>query len=968
MSISDRITALKTSIKDLGESINDAFTSPRGSATKADNSVKLTGKTMEQVKAEMSANLTPHLSGGDVHGTTIGQVGMYSKDEVDVLTGGAIPQGIVPLSNYGTQDYLPVTVSGSSEGASTTGTHKVSAMCLESDGTLVLLRNGTNGSKAGIYYAYVPEAEVGPLTAPVRTNREYRPSYFPEGVRATHLVHASAEVIIGALETSLDREPQGFFISIINGTMDDSLHTGSIISNLDFIKGPGGTWADGRTTSVIAGDEIYFFTQNISVEPFNIVVRRCSVASALNGTLDLLELVTGITSTCLSGVVQNNHITLANVASSYDPADKPAVLLSGTFTARNMNEGSSHGIVAVTREDGLAVRVSVSGQARFGNTAVESGSNYWTLSTVFYPSSNTAIIDEGINDQAQVVAGEGTTPIAVTGSLFTTAWRNTGYSLNGYATVSNRIVTGNGTIFNCMGARSTDQVVLRRTRLGVFNSKFDALKFTFNEVVSSNVTVRDLPTFPSPLGSSLGGAIYMGDNTILLTAYGPRADGAMHTSMARVVLEGGPEDWTYPSVNRGDALLGYKPTTSRRFLADDGISQVDLVTPLCEVKGGEVSVSGYFFRHISDFPKTRPRYINSDLTTSAEILTVPQSVLVTLADNVALLVSTVTGGGSKARFANLVMPQLTDVPAFSICAIRGDDDGHYVVIAKIDDVIVEGSTVKSVVIGDIINPIRVTTSIHSFPQASLSNMLRGGALCFYDTPNAVLIAGPSGYGRRSQATYAPTSEIRLKWDKVGGKFVYVAFPSGDALPLTDRSFFVHPELGFCRAWGGRSGSVESDGFTKCAVGPGYKTEAEYDAWAVGSRSALRVLCSQDVAEGYSVYFTDETPIFMMGNPYTLAPYTVDLKTIKTDPSNSTFYVYIQLLNNTPQYTISLTELPETFDTMFIGTIVTNMTQIESIAVDKVYRVDNIRISTRPAGSAIPVAVGHPIDEAKLSWT
>src|SRR5699024_1811397 len=98
----------------------------------------------------------------------------------------------------------------------------------------------------------------------------------------------------------------------------------------------------------------------------------------------------------------------------------------------------------------------------------------------------------------------------------------------------------------------------------------------------------------------------------------------------------------------------------------------------------------------------------------------------------------------------------------------------------------------------------------------------------------------------------------------------------------------------------------------------------------------------------------------------LAPVIVNLTVHKTDPSNTTFYVYVTIVNATASYQIRLTRIPETSMFMFVGTIVTGTTKVTSINITKFTKFGGYRVSSSPQGQSIPATTGLPSREVHLS--
>ena len=140
------------------------------------------------------------------------------------------------------------------------------------------------------------------------------------------------------------------------------------------------------------------------------------------------------------------------------------------------------------------------------------------------------------------------------------------------------------------------------------------------------------------------------------------------------------------------------------------------------------------------------------------------------------------------------------------------------------------------------------------------------------------------------------------------------------------------------------------------------TEAQMDALIAGTGTSTPVVVmSQEVPEGFSVYFTQELPVFLGGMYDKLPIQTVDLRTIKADPSNTTFYIYVSMDRSKGEasYVISTALLDETLTRAFIGTIVTIDAGIDRIDAEKVTRFLTYRPSTYKRGSAIPASTGVP---------
>jgi len=140
--------------------------------------------------------------------------------------------------------------------------------------------------------------------------------------------------------------------------------------------------------------------------------------------------------------------------------------------------------------------------------------------------------------------------------------------------------------------------------------------------------------------------------------------------------------------------------------------------------------------------------------------------------------------------------------------------------------------------------------------------------------------------------------------------------------------------------------------------------AGFLAWT--SRAKL-TLIAQQVEQGWLVYFTSPTPIFLAGNEYTLAPGNIDLRDIQANPANTTFYIYVELVNEVAVYRASATALAPTMTLMYIGVVTTNSSQIASIVISKKIRIDTFELSATRIGSGIPITTGVPSLAGSFAW-
>lgn len=109
----------------------------------------------------------------------------------------------------------------------------------------------------------------------------------------------------------------------------------------------------------------------------------------------------------------------------------------------------------------------------------------------------------------------------------------------------------------------------------------------------------------------------------------------------------------------------------------------------------------------------------------------------------------------------------------------------------------------------------------------------------------------------------------------------------------------------------------------------------------GGQQTTFILSSKS-ASGFVLY-SSEIQVLMNGKVGIIPTQTVQLVSVVSDPSNKTFYFYVQWNGTSFVLTPSLTTIPESATSTFVGSVVTNSTGILSSSINKVTRIDTFRI-------------------------
>ncbi len=117
-----------------------------------------------------------------------------------------------------------------------------------------------------------------------------------------------------------------------------------------------------------------------------------------------------------------------------------------------------------------------------------------------------------------------------------------------------------------------------------------------------------------------------------------------------------------------------------------------------------------------------------------------------------------------------------------------------------------------------------------------------------------------------------------------------------------------------------------------------------------------------------VVVIDMTEVIMEGYKHELIG-ILDLTTIKPDPSNSNFTVFVESTGAAVGYVIEETTPlapPDRIDRMRIGNIITTSNSV-SVNLENVTRIGQYRLSHTPTPYGIPVSMGVPMNYAGLIW-
>lgn len=257
------LEALEVAIGNYSEAIKNRWLKSGAKAQKATHADKLGDYTEDQLVDALVATFDPHITNKDnPHNDTAALLDTYTRTEADDRIGGGIPSFFLPYCRAGFTPYLPVdaniTFGGHATRRSRTGIHNSFIYpMIEDDGTVVWLRNGTDGERSRVYYGYGIDA-IGAFTRFYNTCHEYT---LPDGKEVAYLYQGGYGVLAGRLaDTSGNNkhDSQTVFIAEHNDTLESSKHRYVTLDP---------AYADvlNRSECLLAGDYVYIIEQTASV-------------------------------------------------------------------------------------------------------------------------------------------------------------------------------------------------------------------------------------------------------------------------------------------------------------------------------------------------------------------------------------------------------------------------------------------------------------------------------------------------------------------------------------------------------------------------------------------------------------------------------------------------------------------------------------------------------------------------------
>ena len=864
----------------------------------------------------------------------------FKKTEVNEIL------SMFPVSRVGTMDYLPLSVNGSYEGASSySSVSNMQPILIEDDGTAVMLRAGTNGDTYGFYYSYIRNIRsITTLSEDdfITTGTEYRLSDWNSNSNIINFVGSNAYEILMYRVTNPTPGTSGYWITLTNGTMNTITH---VSSPLQF----GTLNSNTPLYASIVGDNIYIVCRDNSVST-GLAYEVYTVPVSSIGTGNLFpSRITGISGTNLrrSNYSSSTNIKLFDNLSSVGASTTSLFELYGSASSIEVGTYNYNNIQVIGNDDSTKIRIAIYPTYRVFSNITVSSVYCIGVSLVFDISAKSVTIDQS-----------GTSPISITGTN-----SNNSTTFNIVGPFQQNITNINATNGSPLG--NTGSMCQTRDGLLIANKSRWASEPTFgiqkatitpsNPYESLNLTQRTAtnvssvsvsPIFGSAVGENLLGVRFIDNRKILLSCAGTY-DNINYGYNSTVYAEiGDTPTFVYNRLNSTSTINGYAPEIDRKFVSDS--YDYSCLLSLVELDG---TVKAYGTSFIEGIEKNSGGLLDSNTLDFDSNYTIKDSVLLSIKNK--CITNSGISGITQSKIVLYYVPDSTFSKSFAFILGRTSSNVGYMMVSELD-LVLSGTEITD---GTVTNTIsnNISSTVTDITTSSILKRFAGLTLAKYSgftymgigSANNVITPGLSIYyiciakiknGLLSNKYRFMTNN----YQQSGSGFDHGVIPGGD-FGFYDYSY---------------SDLNTKSVFVNCGT-----TEAVFDNFLdnVAITTTPVVVVAQQVAEGYIMYFTQEIPIFLGGMYYKIPIQSIDLSSVKADPSNSTFTLYIEMDRSSGigSYVLSENLLDETLTRVFIGTIVTGTSGITSITTEKVTRFMTYRPSVFNRGSAIPCSSGVP---------
>lgn len=992
MSIPARLTALKSAMDEFYSTVIDKAQRNRSKAQMGGNADTLDGMTPDQVRAKLMEPVQAHMDDtNNPHKLDGDRFGYYTAAQEQTLINSLLPvTSDVPFSFYGDTEYIPPGVYGSYESGTTTQRTNAGALLLEDNGTLVWLRNGTDGNTRGVYYSYLRNAPTSiDMAGMINTNTPYRPSIVPAGQKVAYLLPCTEEVIIGRLGGATDNSLGDWIVMLTNGTLDATKHVGCIVPANGFIQPynhfPERDLYSNVPRGVIFNDQVLFVVDNQIPDnnhPLSFAMYTVPLTNLINGAWVNPVRITGWRRRVGEVMTVTDDLVLYNKRLSGNAADKAAITYSGVGVTRHRTGGNWPILYVKSSPDRktISLATGIYTDVIYGN-GVLTVTN--AMICVEFSSAKTIDMTPYESDPAWV-------------RTLDTSWQKGGRALSNFE-LADYYFWGGDNAWSWATSEKGDLFYVNHSIAGVEVNWLGRLIWPAGQAPNyaarlgygvattlGETRQRVWPRFGSPIGSCITAMFMPTDASLVAFSFGGSRSGFNDWMGSKCAILGSP-NYLYSSY-MGNQWYGYPPNSDRTRVDDLGlgIGVNEIYMPVIESdsSGQRIHQARYWMDGNSYYsaPGRRQGAANIDgnlnrtgsvALSNACFNDVRQQVINWVNANIPASEGVMINDPIGRVHIEVVVPQrFTDVPPIIYALVAYKNAFADVIAFRGDITSGNRANVQGMVLGKMYYRSRAFSTVISCIQQDIMAWVGPAVIHRWDTAYFLAI---SPVHRAFVTGNALNSLLSMKY-----------YPDRDALEVQSVSGW-NPQVSYLGYMSSPAQGVMftySDGVTYANWDDGTKLlyrslgrdrTAEYDAipnkqhdliW--NDKGSFKVMIAQKLVTGWTVYFSAATDCMVDGRYAQIPAMTYNLNSA-TD-ANKTFHVWAVWSGNGLAYSITTDTAKPSANCLYLGNFITDANGLKSVNVSKNIAVGGYLISPDDRGGAVPVTSGTPDAYGRLNWT
>lgn len=936
MSVFDDIEEFSTELSSFSNTLYAAILKKWEHVAESYDSERLQGLNLAQVKSRLMAIVTAHTSklNVNIHKIKPEDLDAFSDTVLRQMVDELLDQNTnLPYSFWGRQNFLPPPASAIFASSTYETAYGATGMCLEDNGDLSVLRNGTDGNTRGVFYSVIEGAHIQTLPVLKATNVRYDPVAL-KPVLTSLVVYASNSTIIGKTSSSDASGITGWFLGLTNGTFSSNEH--------NLVAVPFSVIPDSRHAfCVVYKSTFLVFTW---VGTCEWAVYQTSISSIISGNVNFTRKL-------------GWKIKLANNTLVDSDTFKHAVNFNDliNYTGKEVSSGnhSYHSIFCETRADGT-VDIRLRHRIQFGpldglsghpgdiaqfdvhltdSQIIDSSSLLSNRPTVDYTNLTISIEKKGIFRLSS--------PMGIHGHQYLAEY----YSRSKHFCIRLNATTN--------GISSTIVEFDRASRSQYMQDYSGVVR-------STGVSVQ--VNYPTSVGSGIILFCLNPNRAVLHSLHTPQLGIASCNIQTGNVLN-------YTGISE-HTVKGFQLNTDRvkidlpRSVFNKSVSEVNaingtMLTHSFSLSGGDL---------IGDGPELENMSHSNLLNYGVASHTVSAAVKNKITSDLKNYIRQSHPLLHQLNWKLVIPSTLVNVgPFILVDFVVGDVDRKR---SLYSGMLLATTSISA----GAINSVSLNTATFAAGY-SVHNTALGfgstpvGMVAIRSCSDGVLVSAVSptmGSGHSNSFT-------TLRSYRVVGTSITHLFGATWGSPWTV-SLFNHPTLGLYLTGNSPLGMIDAG--TK-AIGRLYATTSSNPANVyIPSPTFLptdRMIISSEVPDKWTVYFSDEVECMIDGVYGSISPLIYSLNPV-TD-FWKVYHVWLKLEGSTFKYVFERTEYDlnlsnintDRSKSIYLGYFSTDRNGIRSIVLEKSIAIGGYRVSEWKAGKSIPVSDSFPMDLDKLNW-